>query len=350
MILSTKLVEQSIDRHDTARFVKELVLVSGTVPLALVRKRLAAQRGDPGGTLATVLLVHGYGQNRYAWHLPLRSMSNYLARNGFDVFNLDLRGHGRSAHLGAKRPMAPADYALEDLPTAIAQVQRLTSDRPVFLVGHSLGGLVSYAATPRLSGAVAGMVTLGSPYHFLQGARGLARIGSLIGMVEKRGAQLLERDLAMELRLFGELVRNFRVFVESPLYPLPFRGYYPRNLEPDVLSQHMALAMDMGSVRVMREMFRSARQRAGRSDVPGGLEGFGEAFEAMRDVPLLVIAGSEDDLAPPASVRTAFERSSAVDKTYRTFPAGHIDLLVGRDAPLTIWPLVASWIGNRARS
>ena len=39
------------------------------------------------------------------------------------------------------------------------------------------------------------------------------------------------------------------------------------------------------------------------------------------DVPLLVVAGANDDLAPPASVRPAYARSSR-DKTYRAVPLG----------------------------
>ena len=58
------------------------------------------------------------------------------------------------------------------------------------------------------------------------------------------------------------------------------------------------------------------------------------------DLPLLVVAGANDDLAPPASVRPGFTRSQARDKTYRVLPLGHIDLLVGRDAPLMTWSLV----------
>ncbi|HVY48917.1 MAG TPA: alpha/beta fold hydrolase, partial [Minicystis sp.] len=102
----------------------------------MVRKRAAA---NDGGTLAPVLLVHGYGQNRYAWHLPSRSFSNYLARAGFDVYNLDLRGHGRSRHLGAQRPRHVSEFVREDVPTALEEVQRLSGGRPVFYVGHSLG-------------------------------------------------------------------------------------------------------------------------------------------------------------------------------------------------------------------
>jgi len=98
MILNQTRVEQAIDKDERGPFVKELVLVRFAatggleVPLAMVRKRCA----NAGGTLATVLLIHGYGQNRYAWHLPARSLSNYLARAGFDVFAMDTTGYGRS--------------------------------------------------------------------------------------------------------------------------------------------------------------------------------------------------------------------------------------------------------------
>jgi alpha-beta hydrolase superfamily lysophospholipase len=133
----------------------------------MVRKRLA---GSEGATKAPVLLVHGFGQNRYAWHLPSRSLANHLARAGYDVYNLDLRGHGRSRHLGAKRSRGVEDYVREDLPTAVDEVQAISGGRPVYLVGHSLGGLVSYAAAPALGKAVAGIVSIGAPYHFTRGS------------------------------------------------------------------------------------------------------------------------------------------------------------------------------------
>ena len=71
-------------------------------------------------------------------------------------------------------------------------------------------------------------------------------------------------------------------------------------------------------------------------------------MEDELDIPLFVLSGMNDDLAPPASVRPAFERSRSRDKTYRTVPLGHIDLLVGRDAPFATWPLVTNWIEKRS--
>jgi pimeloyl-ACP methyl ester carboxylesterase len=120
-------------------------------------------------------------------------------------------------------------------------------------------------------------------------------------------------------------------------------------MEPLVLGQHMSLAMDTGSVAVLRSLFLGAVEQRQSGHRLGGLTGYAGAFEHL-DLPLLIIAGTKDDLAPPASVHPAFERSMASDKTYRAFPQGHIDLIMGRDAPHTIWPLIEAWVKRRAQA
>jgi polyhydroxyalkanoate synthase subunit PhaC len=108
----------------------------------------------------------------------------------------------------------------------------------------------------------------------------------------------------------------------------------------------MSLAMDTGSVAVLRSLFLGAVEQRQSGHRLGGLTGYAGAFEHLQ-IPLLIIAGTKDDLAPPASVRPAFDFSNSQDKTYRAFPRGHIDLIVGRDAPLTIWPLIEAWMKKR---
>ena len=338
MILYGRLIDQLIDRDERGTFRKEIVVTPGRVPLAMVRKRWAA---NDGGTRAPVLLVHGFGQNRYAWHLPSRSLANHLARAGYDVFNLDLRGHGRSRHLGARRCRGVEDYILEDLPTAVAEVRALSGQRPVFLVGHSLGGLVSYAAAPALEGAVAGIVSIGSPYHFTRGSLSLNAIAMLFRAMSVARVPLA--NLPLPLAPIGITMRMIRRFAESPLYPLPLRGWHAGSCEPHVLEEHLRLAFDRAAIGEMVNMFEWAAQKK----FGGHAADYTGRFEKM-NVPLLVIAGANDDLAPPASVRPGFQRSRADDKTYRALPLGHIDLLVGRDAPLMTWPLVASWLAKRA--
>ena len=345
MILNSTVIEQTIDRDERAKFKKDLVVVrtdGESVPLAMIRKRLLSRADD---TLAPVVLIHGYGQNRYAWHLPSRSFFNYLARSGFDVFNLELRGHGRSRHLGAHPPRDVSRFVTHDLPAALAEVQALSGGRPVYLVGHSLGGLIAYATAPSQRERVAGIVTLGSPYQFARGSWALSALGTMMLAVDRR---IDFGQGALELKPFSEAVRLMRGFIESPIFPLPIRGFVPRSLEPEILGQHMSLAMDTGSVSVLRKMFLSAAEARRGGHCLGELTGFADEFEAL-DVPLLVIAGKKDDLAPPASVEPAFHRSRSSDKTYRAFPRGHIDLLVGRTAPQTVWPLIESWLSTRVR-
>jgi pimeloyl-ACP methyl ester carboxylesterase len=336
VILQGSIVRQSVDRDETSEFRKEIIVTGSRVPLAMVRKRAA----DGEGTRAPVLLVHGFGQNRYTWHLPARSFSSYLARRGFDVFNLDLRGHGRSRGLGARRCRGVEDYVREDVPAAVEEIQTLSGDRPVWIVGHSLGGLVGYAAAPELAGAIAGIASIGSPYHFTRGSLTLGAI-SLFFRGLALGPSLPNAPLP--LAPVGLAMRFLRRFAESPLYPLPLRGYHAGSCEPHVLEQYLRLAFDRAAMSEMLDMFEwAAHQRFGGKEFD-----YGEPFEKM-DLPLLVLAGTNDDLAPPASVRPGFVRSRSRDKTYRVLPLGHIDLIVGRDAPLMTWSLVSNWLEKRA--
>lgn len=355
MILHSQVVEQAIDIDERGHFVKQLVLARGPEPIAMVRKRLArlpesrtTTFRDPDSvaapTRATLLLIHGYAQNRYAFHLPARSMVNHLARAGFDVYNVDLRGRGRSAHLGARRPLGVLDFVREDVPAALEEIQRLSGPGPVFLVGHSLGGVVSYCVAVEHRERVAGVITLGSPYHFTRGSRWLAGVSVAFVALDRR---VRLPNLPVPSNAYGSFVRVSRRFIDSRLYPLPVRGFHRGSMEPEVLDQHMAMAMDRGSITTMRAMFRWATQVRGLGNrQKDALFGYGSRFEAL-DLPLLIVAGQYDDLAAPASVKPAYDLSHSSDKTYKKLPFGHIDMLIGREAPQITWPLIESWVTRR---
>jgi pimeloyl-ACP methyl ester carboxylesterase len=138
------------------------------------------------------------------------------------------------------------------------------------------------------------------------------------------------------------MLRTLRPVAETALYPIPVRGWHKGTLEPHVLEEHLRLAFDRAILGELVEMLEWANDR----QFGGRASDRAERFEAL-DVPLLVIAGKHDDLAPPDSVRPGFERSRSSDKTYRSVDAGHIDLLVGREAPRGTWQLVEHWIAHR---
>ena len=278
-------------------------MTGGRVPLAMVRKRAVVHEG---GTRAPVLLIHGFGQNRYAWHLPSRSLANHLAVQGYDVFNLDLRGHGRSRHLSTTRSRGVECYVTEDLPSAVAEVTALSGGRAPYLVGHSLGGLVSYAAAGPLNGAIAGVATLGSPYLFTKGSWPLRMLGGAMLALDRRSSF---GHGAVGLKGLGEAVRLARVFVESPIFPLPIRGFLRGSMEPAVLAQHMSLAMDSGSIAVLRHMFLDAAEARQRGHRLGGLYGYAGMFEAL-DLPRRTTSRPRPRWSPPSG--------SAAPRTRRT--------------------------------
>lgn len=108
-----------------------------------------------------VSLVHGLGEHsgRYA-HL-----GKVFSDAGFALFAFDLRGHGKS---GGQRGHFPSFEALmDDIHRHIQQSDEKYPGLPVFLYGHSLGGLLvlNYATfhTHSLIGVIATGAGLRSP-------------------------------------------------------------------------------------------------------------------------------------------------------------------------------------------
>jgi pimeloyl-ACP methyl ester carboxylesterase len=340
VILRTETVEQTIDGAKRALFIKDVLMTPGTAPLGMVRKR----RHGATSTRGAVLLVHGFGQNRYAWHSHHRSFSAYLANAGWDVFNADLRGHGRSRRFGAQRPQIMAEYIREDLPACAREALKLSQHEELFLIGHSMGGIVSYgAAATSLRDRVAGIVSLGSPYQFGDGSRVLAGIAAFLRAVRVTG--VFDSNPGLPLRVVGRHFHRRRWLWDTKLVPMPVRPWKPGSMEEEVLEEYLRRAFDWTTLGIVFDILRAGREglltRQGLSDMRS-------AFELL-DKPLLVIAGTEDGLAPPDSVRCAYTRSRATDRTYREFPAGHVDLILGRSAPVTVWPTISSWLERRAQ-
>jgi pimeloyl-ACP methyl ester carboxylesterase len=107
--------------------------------------RLAA---DSYGSGRPVLLLHGGGQTRGAWHQTARA----LAERGYHAIALDARGHGES-------DWSKSGYSLDlfasDLKSVIAEV----GGKPA-LVGASLGGLTAMLAAGEAEQPIASALIL----------------------------------------------------------------------------------------------------------------------------------------------------------------------------------------------
>jgi pimeloyl-ACP methyl ester carboxylesterase len=303
--------------------------------IALTRYRSSPPGGEP------VLLVHGIASNHYALDLTEElSLARALSQAGYDAWLVDLRGRGQSTQprLFGEHGWEWSfdEYVERDMPAAIATVLAATGRARCHLLGHSLGAVVVYAVLgdPRRAAEVRSAVAIGGPasYRFQQ------------------------------KYLFHWPLRNLRFVRHAFLMRLlaPVAGYWrpkvlhsPENIAGATIRRFLVNAsvnfarneMLQYSDWIANDQFRSIDHRRDyRKEM------------ATIATPMLLVAGNKDLLAPPPSVKDAFDaiassdkklviasRGQALDANY-----GHLDLVLGRNAPKEIFPLVVEWLGAHA--
>lgn len=102
---------------------------------------------------AVICLVHGLGEHssRYA------HVAEALGKEGFILFGADLRGHGRSG--GARGHINSIEDFMQDVDLLLEQAHARYTGLPLFLYGHSLGGIIvlnyGLSRKPNLKGVIA---------------------------------------------------------------------------------------------------------------------------------------------------------------------------------------------------
>ncbi len=306
----------------------------------IVLARIAA-RGEKS-TAPPVLMCHGLAMNRRAFALdPKRCFALALAESGRDVWLLELRGAVATRVPAALKRATFDDYAAYDVPAAIEFVCLQTDAERVDWVGFSMGGMLAYAHLGARRGArIRKLVTIGSPVHFEAHpvARGLAVLPMLLAPV------------------FWLTRTPFR-FLSLLVAPLVWPGV-PHRLSRGLRGEHY-------SARAFRALMAN-----GLADVPTGVArqfirwvrtaSFDSEDRALnyRDemknitVDTMVIAGSHDRLATPASVLDATQHITHATVSSRVVGTStgaskdydHMDLILGRDALREVFPSVAQWI------
>ena len=311
--------------------------------------RLALHRHRPraAGPGTPVLLCAGYGCNRHFvdYDEPY-SLARFLAGAGFDAWAVELRGRGLSRATGAcARPGAWTfdDLACVDLPAAITHVAELTGRR-VAWVGHSMGGLVLYAclgSRPDIAALVAAGVTVASPVVFPATSSSLvARIGELLLHVPV-GDTVPQRWV---LGALWHIVGQSRVLAV---------GMNPANVDRRAVGRALR--------RALSDVSRLKLQQLARWSIEGEFTSADRSIDyraalAGITTPLLVLAGSADQLATPVAVQRALEHLPARSAIYREFGRahgeaidyGHVDLVLGRAAPYEVFPAIARWLAEQA--
>lgn len=236
---------------------------------------LFEQRWTPeGNATAAVLLVHGYAEHseRYV------HVAQFLTDRGYAVEAYDLRGHGRSE--GVRVFIRSVDEHLADLQNMLSRVRERHPRLPLFLLGHSMGGVIVTLFVIRTKPDVRGVVLSGPALSS-----------------KRKTPRFVQRLFLIIGRLF-------------PRLPLGKLASADVSRDPDVVKAYDAdplvyrKGMPAGTLAAMI--------RAGR-EIHAAMEDFAAAA-------LLLLHGAEDNLTDPEGSRELFERASTVDKEIKVYP------------------------------
>lgn len=293
-----------------------------------------------------VILCHGLGANRYLFDIPGGpSLADFLRRHGRDVWVAELRGSGMSDRPGIKHSDVPYSWGFEDhlrhdTPAIIDAVLSCTRSSRVHWVGHSMGGMLILAhLASRPDSALASAIVVGSPTDFSEidigKFRPLFKLEPLLGWLP-----------ISPLPFLGRMIAPLAPWVPESEWGL----FHTDNIEPSVARKTISLvSTPISPNKLWLDFGRFMKTGVfGPGDGESYLEGLRESV-----VPILLMGGSKDSMAPPASVINACRKLNETTKpecvimgkeSGRLEDYGHVDLLVGIHATEETFPKILEWL------
>lgn len=125
-----------------------------------------------GAPKGVIIIAHGL-RDHGARYAPL---ADALTARGFEVFAQDMRGHGQSG--GTRQRWNSFDELVADLDLEVQAAHAKFPGLPVFLYGHSLGGLLTFTYASTHASALDGFVLSGPALQLMPNVTGGDKAGA----------------------------------------------------------------------------------------------------------------------------------------------------------------------------
>jgi alpha-beta hydrolase superfamily lysophospholipase len=249
----------------------------------------------PGEPRGVVVLVHGFKSHggQYTW------VAEQLAQTGLAVYAPDLRGRGRSE--GQRFFIEQFDDYVSDVAMTVELARERQPDLPLFLLGHSAGGVVSCAYTLEHQDDLAGLICESFAYA------------------------VPAPDFALKL-----IKAISRVVPHAPVFKLKNKDFTRDPGALATLDADPLIANEIEPAQTVAELARAD-------------EHLEREFPRIT-LPLLILHGTGDRATEPNGSRYFLEQARSSDKTLRLYEGHYHDLLndVGKESVLAD---IRGWIG-----
>lgn len=255
---------------------------------------------DSSKARAILAICPGFNSHSgyYSW------VGTQSAAAGYATYAVDLRGRGKSA--GERFFVETFDHYAADLHAVVTLARERDPSAPLFLLGHSAGGVVCSLYTLDHAGAVAGFICedfafeVPAPDFALAVLKGLSHIAP-----HAHSLTLKNADFSRDPEVVAAMNKDRLIAGESQ----PFAT---------------AAAIVRADERLKREI---------------------PSIEA----PLLIIHGTADKAAKPSGSRHLYERTGSKDKTLKLYEERYHDPLndIGKEEVMAD---ILGWLEERAHA
>jgi acylglycerol lipase len=246
---------------------------------------------------AVVVIVHGFNSHsgHYLW------VAEQLMASGLAVYALDHRGRGKSD--GERFYVdKSADY-VADLGTLINLVKSREPGLPVFVLGHSAGGVISCTYALDHQAEISGLIC------------------------ESFAFQVYAPDFALAV-----LKGLSHVAPHAHVLKLPNQEFSRDPKVVEAMNNDPLIAHEVQPTQTVAEMVRADERLK---------EEFGKIT-----LPVLIMHGTLDKVTKPGGSQLFYDNAGSKDKTLKLYEGYYHDLLndVGKEVPLAD---IQSWIDAR---